>query len=132
MAVELAGNGLGIWFQTPQTRTGNDDPAARARIRRLARDQGAPAFSVFGVPGIPRQPNGKVDRAKLAADMEAPCDDADQDPRAVALAELWSRLLERPIGPSASLLDEGIGSLDLIRILPETRRFLGGSCPFSI
>lgn len=124
VAVELAGNGLGIWFQTPQTRTGNDDPAARARIRRLARDQGAPAFSVFGVPGIPRQPNGKVDRAKLAADMEAPCDDADQDPRAVALAELWSRLLERPIGPSASLLDEGIGSLDLIRILPETRRFL--------
>ncbi|MFL0284551.1 AMP-binding protein [Mycobacterium sp. SMC-21] len=123
-AVEVAGDGLGIWFQTPQTRTGNDDPAARARIRRLARDQGAPAFSVFGVPGIPRQPNGKVDRAKLAADMEAPCDDADQDPRAVALAELWSRLLERPIGPSASLLDEGIGSLDLIRILPETRRFL--------
>lgn len=124
VAVELAGNGLGIWFQTPQTRAGNDDPAARARIRRLARDQGAAAFSVFGVPGIPRQPNGKVDRAKLAADIEVSCDDADQDPRAVALAELWSRLLERPIGPSSSLLDEGIGSLDLIRILPETRRFL--------
>jgi len=124
VAVEPAGNGLGIWFQSALTRSGDDDPAARARVRSLARAQGAPAFSVIGVPGIPRQPNGKVDRAKLAADIEPPCHDADQDPRAAALAELWSRLLERPIGPSASLLDEGIGSLDLIRILPETRRFL--------
>ncbi|TDK93748.1 AMP-binding protein [Mycolicibacterium mucogenicum] len=124
VAVEPAGNGLGIWFQSALTRTGHDDPAARARVRSLARGQGTPAFSVFGVPGIPRQPNGKVDRAKLTADIEVPCDEADQDPRAAALAELWSRMLERPIGPSASLLDEGIGSLDLIRILPETRRFL--------
>ncbi len=124
VAVEPAGNGLGIWFQSALTRTGNDDPAARARVRSLARAQGAPAFSVFGVPGIPRQPNGKVDRAKLAVDVPAPCDGADHDPRAAALAELWSRMLERPIGPNASLLDEGIGSLDLIRILPETRRFL--------
>lgn len=41
------------------------------------------------------------------------------------MAELWSRALGRPIRPDGSLLDAGIGSLDLIRILPETRRFLG-------
>lgn len=59
VAVEPAGNGLGIWFQSALTRTGHDDPAARARVWNPARGQGAPAFSVFGVPGIPRQPNGK-------------------------------------------------------------------------
>lgn len=124
VAVELAGDGLGIWFQTPQTRTGNDDPAARARIQDLARAQGAPAFHVVGVPSIPRRPNGKVDRAKLVVEKEVPRDGTEADPRATVLAEMWSRRLGRPIGPDASLLDEGIGSLDLIRILPETRRFL--------
>ncbi|WP_285029147.1 AMP-binding protein [Mycolicibacterium sp. lyk4-40-TYG-92] len=124
VAVELTGNGLGIWFQSPQTRTGNDDPAARDRIRSVARAQGAPAFHVYGVPRIPRQPNGKVDRAKLPVEIEVPRADAGVDPRAVDLAEMWSRRLGRPLGPDSSLLDEGIGSLDLIRILPETRRFL--------
>ncbi|OBJ37817.1 peptide synthase [Mycolicibacterium mucogenicum] len=124
VAMELAGNGLGIWFQTRQTCAGNDDPAARARIRDLAKAQGAPAFHVIGVPRIPRQPNGKVDRAKLAVATDVPRDGTEVDPRAAALAEMWSRRLGRPIGPDASLLDEGIGSLDLIRILPETRRFL--------
>lgn len=123
-AVEVAGDGLGIWFQTPQTRTGNDDPAARARIQDLARAQGAPAFHVVGVPSIPRRPNGKVDRAKLVVEKEVPRDGTEADPRATVLSEMWSRRLGRPIGPDASLLDEGIGSLDLIRILPETRRFL--------
>lgn len=124
VAVELAGNGLGIWFQSARTRAGNDDAAARARIRNAARAQGAQAFHVSGVPSIPRQPNGKIDRAKLTVTIDTARDEGDHDPRAAALAELWSRRLERPIGPASSLLDEGIGSLDLIRILPETRRFL--------
>jgi hypothetical protein len=124
VAVELAGSGLGIWFQTPLTRAGNDDPVAAARIRSTARALGVPAYLVVGVQAIPRQPNGKVDRAKLTVATSIPRDNADRDPRAIRLAELWSRLLGRPIRPDASLLDEGIGSLDLIRILPETRRFL--------
>jgi acyl-coenzyme A synthetase/AMP-(fatty) acid ligase/dTDP-4-dehydrorhamnose reductase len=124
VAVEPAGSGLGIWFQTAQTRGGHDDPAAGARIRSIARAHGAPAFQVVGVPAIPRQPNGKVDRAKLIVATAVPRDDADADPRAARLAQLWSRRLGRPIRPDASLLNEGIGSLDLIRILPETRRFL--------
>ena len=124
VAVEPAGNGLGIWFQTPQSRAGDDDLAAAARLRSIARALGVPAFVVTGVPAIPRQPNGKVDRAKLTAVIEIAGDEGDRDPRAAALAELWSRTLERPIRPDTSLLDAGIGSLDLIRILPETRKFL--------
>lgn len=125
VAVEPAENGLGIWFQTEQTRAGSDDPAVGARIRTIARVLGVPAFLVAAVRAIPRQPNGKVDRAKLPAATESPRGDTDQHPRAAALAELWSRTLGRPIRPDGSLLDVGIGSLDLIRILPETRRFLG-------
>lgn len=124
VAVELAGTGLGIWFQTPKTRAGHDDPVSADRIRSIARGLGVPAFQVVGVPAIPRQPNGKVDRAKLTAGIEIARDDADRDPRAAALAELWSRQLGRVVRPDESLLDAGIGSLDLIRILPDTRRFL--------
>ncbi|GAA2406818.1 AMP-binding protein [Mycolicibacterium llatzerense] len=124
VAVELAGNGLGIWFQTPKTCAGQDDRVAADRIRSIARALGVPAFLVVGVPAIPRQPNGKVDRAKLTEAIEIAPDDADRDPRATALAELWSRKLGRAIRPDGSLLDAGIGSLDLIRILPDTRRFL--------
>lgn len=57
--------------------------------------------------------------------VDAAPNDAETGERAAGLAEIWSRHLGRPIGPGASLLAEGIGSLDLIRILPDTRRYLG-------
>lgn len=123
VAVEPGDNGLGIWIQTRKTRTA-DDPAAVARIRHIARTQGLPSFTVAGVPEIPRKSNGKVDRAKLTVTSDLPIQEAGGNTRAIGLAEIWSRQLGRPIRSNSSLLDEGIGSLDLIRILPETRRYL--------
>jgi len=123
VAVEPVGDGLGIWIQTPKSRTGQSDPAVVARIRTAARSLGIPSFTVFAVAMIPRRQNGKVDRAKLTAAEDLPGEVAGSD-AAVRLAQIWSHHLGRPIGADSSLLDEGIGSLDLIRILPDTRRFL--------
>jgi thioester reductase-like protein len=86
------------------------------------------SFFVVGVPSIPRKPNGKVDSDNLRTMpqfADAVLGDARADQRAAGLAEVWSRHLGRAIRPDASLLGEGIGSLDLIRILPDTRRYLG-------
>ncbi|MDR3659220.1 MAG: AMP-binding protein [Mycobacterium sp.] len=127
VAAELAGNGLGIWFETMQSRSGTDDPVVAARVRSIVRALGVPSFTVVGVSGIPRKPSGKVDREKLPAVPKysdagsAPGRAAD---RASALADVWSGVLGRALRPDSSLLDEGIGSLELIRILPATRRFL--------
>ncbi|CAM5729206.1 AMP-binding protein [Mycolicibacterium aubagnense] len=127
LAVEPAGAGLGIWFQTALTRSAADDPVVRARIRGIARALGVPSFAVDGVPAIPRMPSGKVDRAKLVVNKQLSVHRSgpgDSDVRAASLADIWGRLLGRSIGPGSSLLDEGIGSLELIRILPATREFL--------
>lgn len=121
VAVEPAGDGLGIWVRPAAI----DDRAVLARVRTMARDLGVPSFAVVGVPKIPRRPNGKVDRAELAVPRDIRGDDAESDARAECLAQIWSSRLGRRIDHDASLLDEGIGSLDLIRILPDTRGFLG-------
>ncbi|WP_418004916.1 AMP-binding protein [Mycobacterium sp. PDNC021] len=123
LAVEPAGAGLGIWFQTALTRAAADDPVVRTRIRAIARSLEVPSFAVDGVPAIPRKASGKVDRAKLIANKQLSPDRGDCD-RAASLADIWGGLLGRSIGPGSSLLDEGIGSLELIRILPATREFL--------
>ncbi|MUL66596.1 peptide synthase [Mycobacterium sp. CBMA 234] len=126
VAVELAGNGLGIWFTTMKSRNGIDDPVAAARVRAIVRGLGVPSFSVASAPDIPRKPNGKVDREKLpVVSGFSVAGSGGSGDRASALAATWSRLLDRVIGPDTSLLDEGIGSLELIRILPVTRSFLG-------
>ncbi|MUL44673.1 AMP-binding protein [Mycobacterium sp. CBMA293] len=125
VAVELAGNGLGIWFTTMKSRNGIDDPVVAARVRATVRGLGVPSFSVASAPDVPRKPNGKVDREKLLVSALSGAGSGGAGDRAFALAATWSRLLDRVIGPDASLLDEGIGSLELIRILPATRSFLG-------
>ncbi|MCI4676640.1 AMP-binding protein [Candidatus Mycolicibacterium alkanivorans] len=127
VAVELHDGGLGVWFETSQTRGGGDDPEAEIRIRSILVGMHVPSFFVMGLPGIPRKANGKADSEQLRAirrftgTVRA---DAQTERRAAGLAEIWSRHLGRPIRPDSSLLDEGIGSLDLIRILPETRTYL--------
>ncbi|MCV7174603.1 AMP-binding protein [Mycolicibacterium sphagni] len=124
VAVEQCDGCLAIWFQT---RSGNDEAVVVARIRSMLTTLRVPSFVVTAVPIIPRKAGGKVDSAKLPAPTqvtEAPPGDHSTDPRAVALAQMWSRQLGRTIRPDSSLLDEGIGSLDLIRILPDTRRHL--------
>lgn len=128
IAVELHNGGLGVWFETQRTRSGDEDPAAAARIRRALVDSRVPSYFVSGIAGIPRKPNGKTDttrlRAVAAAGPGRPADEPSDEP-AAGLAGLWSARLGRLITPHTSLLSEGIGSLDLVRILPDTRRYLG-------
>ncbi|SOJ56243.1 Dimodular nonribosomal peptide synthase [Mycobacterium simulans] len=127
VAVEPHKAGLGVWFETQRTREGAEDTAAAARIRRILVRLGVPSFFVVGVPSIPRKPNGKIDSGNLRTlpqFVDAVRNDAESGEKAAGLAEIWSRHLGRAIRSDSSLLDEGIGSLELIRILPETRRYL--------
>lgn len=128
VAVEVRDGRLGVWFQTQRTRDGHDDPAVAARITNILADSHVPSFIVSAVAGIPRKPNGKTDTAQLCASPGSELVTqitVESEDRAVGLAGMWSARLGRPIGPDASLLAEGIGSLDLVRILPDTRRYLG-------
>ncbi|OBI72930.1 AMP-binding protein [Mycobacterium asiaticum] len=127
VAVELQGGRLGMWFQTELTRTDGADTATVARIRCVLTSLGVPSFFVVAVPNIPRKPSGKVDGAKLrmlSSSADALSDEADADSDAAGLARIWSRHLGIELTADSSLLDAGIGSLDLIRILPDTRRYL--------
>ncbi len=127
-AVELHDGGLGVWFETQQTREGGEHTVAAARIRHILVSLRVSSFFVLGVPSIPRKPNGKIDSDNLRAMpqfVDAAREDAGSGEKAAGLAAIWSRHLGRAIGPESSLLGEGIGSLDLIRILPDSRGYLG-------
>ncbi|MGB3332921.1 MAG: AMP-binding protein [Mycobacterium sp.] len=123
VAVEPDGTRLGVWFQTPNTKIGSTDSAAAERIRGILLAARIPGFVVSGVPEIPRKPGGKVDSDRLPKTHQAETGAAPA--QANGLAQLWSRHLNRDLRPDSSLLGEGVGSLDLIRILPATRRYLG-------
>nr|WP_308207437.1 AMP-binding protein [Mycolicibacterium komossense] len=127
VAVALHNGGLGVWFETHRTREGVDDPGAATRIRLILVSLRVSSFFVLGVPSIPRKANGKVDSESLwvTTQLEAIQGDAGSGEKAAGLAQIWSRHLGRVIEPDSSLVDEGIGSLDLIRILPDTRAYLG-------
>ncbi|OBB32241.1 peptide synthase [Mycolicibacterium peregrinum] len=126
VAIERHNGGLGVWFETQRTRDGDEDPSAAARIRNILVDSRVPSFAVSSVASIPRKPGGKIDTALLPTSVSGPATHVGEaGEQAAGLATLWSARLERPITPHASLLYEGIGSLDLVRILPATRRYLG-------
>lgn len=131
VAVALHNGGLEVWFQTQTTRENAEDAAAAACIRSILVSMQVSSFFVVGVPNIPRKPNGKIDNGSLdnlrtmSQFVDAARNDAGSGEKATGLAELWSRHLGRTIRPDASLLGEGIGSLDLIRILPSSRKYLG-------
>jgi len=128
VAVELHDGKLGVWFETHRTRRGEEDNAAAARIRQILVGLRISSFFVVGVPEIPRKPNGKIDSATLRTlpeFMSAATEDPGSTERAIGLAKIWSRHLGRGISPASSLLSEGVGSLDLIRILPDSRKHLG-------
>ncbi|OBK22085.1 peptide synthase [Mycobacterium asiaticum] len=128
VAVEVENGSLGVWFETQRTRQDAEDAAAAALVRQILLSVGVSSFFVVGARSIPRKPNGKVDSDKLRtipqfADV-VPALGSGADEAAVDLAQIWSRHLGTAIGPESSLLGEGVGSLDLIRILPDTRRML--------
>lgn len=113
---------LGVWFTSLLSRDGAADPAAEQRIRGVLRTARVPGFAISAVSEIPRKPGGKVDSDRLP---KTQCEDTGTAPaQANGLAQLWSRHLDRDLRPDSSLLAEGVGSLDLIRILPATRRHL--------
>lgn len=123
--VAVHNGALVVWFQT---RHGVDDNESAVGIRRLLVELGVSSFFVVAVSSIPRKPNGKVDKDGLRAlpqFVEAVPDETKAGELAAGLARIWSELLGRRIGAESSLLAEGIGSLDLIRILPASRRHLG-------
>lgn len=128
VAVELRDTRLVVWFETMRTREAGGDAGSAARIRHLLLSSGVSSFFVVGVPNIPRKPNGKIDSDQLRTMpglAQAVRADGDIGEKAVGLARIWSRHLGSTIQPDSSLLGAGIGSLDLIRILPDTRVFLG-------
>lgn len=129
VAVELHNGSLGVWFEARRTREGDEDAAAAARIRRLLAVLGVSSFFVVAVRNIPRKPNGKIDSDSLRTMPQlvgaAVPNDTEAGETATGLAAVWSLHLGRAIRPDSSLLGEGIGSLDLIRILPYTRTYLG-------
>ncbi|QCH22337.1 AMP-binding protein [Mycobacteroides salmoniphilum] len=125
VGVGLHSGALVVWFQAHKDL---DDNKIAARIRRLLVDLGVSSFFVVSVSGIPRKPNGKIDHDSLLTMpqfVNAVPDETETVETAAGLARVWSRCLGREIGAESSLLAEGIGSLDLIRMLPDTRRYLG-------
>ncbi|WP_131816132.1 NAD-dependent epimerase/dehydratase family protein, partial [Mycolicibacterium porcinum] len=127
VAVELHNGRLGVWFETAETRAGGEDSTVAARISTILVDLRVPAFIIAGVVRIPRKPNGKTDTARLPTSAGSGLwqqVDGEAGTRATGLAEIWSARLGRPITPTTSLLCEGVGSLDVVRILPDTRGYL--------
>lgn len=125
VGVGLHSGALVVWFQA---RKDLDDNKITARVRRLLVDLGVSSFFVVSVSSIPRKPNGKIDHDSLLTMpqfVDAVPDKTETVETAAGLAQVWSRCLGREIGAESSLLAEGIGSLDLIRMLPDTRRYLG-------
>lgn len=127
LAVELVNGRLGVWFHTDRTRAGGDDDGVGLQIRRILKRLGVPSFFVAAVSRIPRKSNGKIDSANLTLTQstDSAADHTATGETASGLAAVWSQHLDRIIGPESSLLDEGVGSLDLIKILPDTRQYLG-------
>ncbi|PIB77290.1 peptide synthase [Mycolicibacterium brumae] len=126
LAVEVADGALGVWFSTHRSRAEGADPATAARVRAVLAAAGVPSYFVAGIAAIPRKLGGKVDRTALPEPTGgSAAGDGEAERLAGALADLWGAALGRPIGVGSSLLDEGVGSLDLIKILPPTRQLLG-------
>lgn len=113
---------LGVWFTSLLSREGAADPTAEQRIRGVLRAARVPGFAISAVAEIPRKPGGKVDSDRLPKAQHQ--DTGTASAQVNGLAQLWSRRLDRDLRPDSSLLAEGVGSLDLIRILPDTRRYL--------
>ncbi|WP_125078733.1 AMP-binding protein [Mycobacterium sp. P7213] len=122
VVLEPAETRLEVWFTSLLSREGAADPATEQRIRGVLRAARVPGFAVSAVAEIPRKPGGKVDSDRLPKTQ--PQDTGTAPAQAIGLAQLWSRHLDRDLRPDSSLLAEGVGSLDLIRILPSTRRYL--------
>ncbi|MFD2467724.1 non-ribosomal peptide synthetase [Amycolatopsis silviterrae] len=100
--------------------------AVLARIRAALPAYLCPAQCVL-LAEYPSNHNGKVDRealrkAYLARDASVP--ESAEDP-AEAVRAIWEQVLGRPAGsPDADFFEDGGTSLDLVRIMQETKKHL--------
>ena len=87
---------------------------------------------------IPLTPNGKVDRRQLpkpvAAESTIGRHEAPADPVEVAIAEIWTRLIQpaRPIGRSDQFFEMGGHSLLALRALQQIENRLGVKLEFRV
>ncbi|RAV33486.1 AMP-binding protein [Corynebacterium heidelbergense] len=127
---------LSVWF----SGAANIDVDLKARVRERLAELRIPAAAVVQTAKpITRDERGRVQEESLAplhpvnekATESTGVGLAHQGPAteeggvAARLATAWSRRLGWAIAPSDSLTDKAVPSLELIRLLPETRSILG-------
>jgi amino acid adenylation domain-containing protein len=104
----------------------------RDQLRRRLPDHLIPA-AVHLVPAIPLTPNGKADRAALAAALPAPASAAGRplgSALEVAVAAVWARCLGLPsVGADDDFFDLGGDSLLAIRLLAMVEETCGVAVP---
>lgn len=107
-----------------------DGAALRRFLGERLPDHMVPAsFSI--VPDLPLDPNGKVDRARLARET-APGRPyrPPENPEEEAVAALWAGLLGvARVGRDESFFDLGGTSIQVMRMLPELERILSRTIP---
>lgn len=117
-----------VWVQLNGTTSGKE-------VYRALRLAGFPVSTVIALTKIPRDERGVVQTEELAhhngsdEPWEAKYLPVDGDEgaiqeRATVLAAAWSAELSMKIDPADSLVDLAITSLDLIKLLPVTRKIL--------
>jgi amino acid adenylation domain-containing protein len=108
---------------------GAEDPAAlRASLAERLPAHLVPSEYLF-LPELPRLPNGKIDRARLApaaVPVETP-----GDPIEARLAELCAEVLGRPLGRGQSFFDHGGHSLAAARLMARVRAAFSVELPLS-
>ncbi|RAV32971.1 AMP-binding protein [Corynebacterium heidelbergense] len=127
---------LSVWFSS----AGNSHVDLEPRVRERLAELRIPAAAVVQTARpITRDERGRVQEKSLAplhpvmdkATDSTGVDLAHQGPAtdkggvAARLATAWSQQLGWVIAPSDSLTDKAVPSLELIRLLPETRSILG-------
>jgi acyl carrier protein len=125
------GEPLLVGYYSPGT------PAPVASALPAALRQWLPAAALPGrliaLDDLPRLPNGKVDRAALAAralPAPAPGGPAPALPAAAGvLQDIWQELLQRPVAPDDDFFALGGHSLLALRLLARVRSRLGIDLP---
>jgi amino acid adenylation domain-containing protein len=125
------GEPLLVGYYSPGT------PAPAASVLQSALRQWLPSAALPGrliaLDDLPRLPNGKVDRAALAARaLPAPAAGAPAPAlpaTAGVLQEIWQELLRRPVAPDDDFFALGGHSLLALRLLARVRSRLGIDLP---
>lgn len=117
------------WFRAADPASRPD--TVRRQLDRVLSEAGVPSWSTQEVDRLtggpvatPRSPTPRgLSPWDAAVGSPAGAGGADTwEAVSRRLAEAWSRVLGRPVGPHDPLTALGVASLDIVRLLPETRR----------